>query len=553
MADNNDGASKGPGKPGVDAPGAKKPSAIIDLKASEIRGPAATQASQADSKPQAPAASAPPAPPPGKTTENKQAAKPQPGQPAAVKPPVPPRQSFGLASVASHTFAGLAGGFLALLGADTISQQMGLSGAALNNAELQRRLASVEATAMSKPVAAVVPDLTQKLAAAEVRLAKIEDLGRTISALSEDQAKLAAATKQLDDKLGSPDFGADAARLARLEDTLTALAAAASTDPQKGRIPQLAQITGKLVDLEGSLNTQMAAARKSVTQDVDARLGQSTEAAEAARSGVQRLDRDLAAIKSDSTRNTQRLDTLDQSVRANKDDASSLKTAVDSLKNDLAAQLKSVARPQDVSSALAPLSAKLSAVEQNLAGVVKSDDERRVNAERIVLSLELANLKRALDRGGGYASELAEVQKAAREKLDLKALDAFKDNGVPTVAGLANNFRNIAYAIINADTEPAEASVVDRLLAGALSMVRVRKTSSDTNDNSAEAVVARMDGWLKSGRLAEVVAEAGKLSPKARAAASAWLDRVEARASIDRAVAGIETQLKAALGGKPAQ
>ena len=46
------------------------------------------------------------------------------------------------------------------------------------------------------------------------------------------------------------------------------------------------------------------------------------------------------------------------------------------------------------------------------------------------------------------------------------------------------------------------------------------------------------------------MAEAKKLSAKARTAASAWLGKVEARATVDKAVADIEGQLKSALANK---
>ena len=570
MSGNNEGSGKGPLKPTPDTAGPKKPSAIIDLKATEVKpleakpGPAA--ASTSDPKKPEPATAKPAETKPAVTASATatSGSKPADTKPAAASAAtasssakatpataatVPARSGSGIAAVATHLFAGVAGGFLALLGADSIAPQLGLSSPGAGLTELQRRLSAVEDTAKAKP-AAPSPELAQKLAAAEARLAKIEDTARTLPSLADAQSKLAAETKALGEKLAKPAPGADAEKLSRLEDTLTALAAAANSDPQKGRIPQLAQITGKLADLESALAGQMANVRKSVTQDVESRIGQATEAAEQARAGVQRIDRDLGAIKTEATRNSSRLETLDQTVRVTKDESAGLKTAVDALKAEVASQLKSVARPQDVSSALAPLNSKLAAVEQNLAGVVKGEDDRKVNAERIVLSLELANLKRALDRGGSFATELAAVQKVGGGKLDLKALEAAKDSGVPTTTTLASEFRTVAYAIIAADADPGDGSVVDKLITSAKSIVRVRKSNADAADTSAEAIAARMDTALKANRLADVVTESKKLSPKARTAGAAWLGKVDARAGIESALANVEGQLKAALGGK---
>jgi hypothetical protein len=573
MSGNKDDAGKGPSRPTTDTTGPKKPSALIDLKATEIKAAAEKAATTAtDTGKTSPGTDKPgPAsveikasatqpgsvPPVGKTADKSTAdklaaagaqASSSPSKPGVVTPK-PARSGGGLAAAATHLFAGIAGGFLALLGADAIGPQLGLPSTGSNLAEVQRRLAAVEDASKAKPAAS--PELTQKLAAAEARLVKVEELGKALPGLTDAQAKITAEAKALAERVAKPAPGADAEKLSRLEEALAALSAAAGTDPQKGRIPQLAQITGKLADLEASLSGQMAAARKSVAQDVESRLGQATEAAEQARAGVQRIDRDLGAVKSAVAGNSQRLDTLDQALRAARDDMAGLKTSVDGLKADVSSQLKAVARPQDVSSALAPLSTKLAAVEQNLAGVVKGEDDRRANAERIVLSLELANLKRALDRGGAFATELAAVQKASSGKIDLRALDAVKDKGVATTTALTTEFRNVAYAIIAADSEPADGSVVDKLLSGAKSIVRVRKTNADAGDTSAEAIAARMDAALKANRLADIVDEAKKLSPKAQKAGATWLASVESRAVVDRSVAEIESQLKAALGGKP--
>ena len=576
MSGSNEGSGKGPAKPGADAGASKKPSALIDLKATEVKSAEPKPDPKVETKPAVSSVTGGPAGGGDNTSTNPQAVTgaskssgaetvetkaattgtpgAQPGtKPGTISSAGKPstaaaserQKTFGsgLATVATHLFAGVAGGFLALLGADTIAPQLGLTGPATSMSEMQKRLAAVEETAKAKNASAS-SDVSQKLAAAEGRVAKLEELSRTLPAITDAQAKLAAETKLLADRVSKPTPGADAERLAKLEESLSALSAAAATDPQKGRIPQLAAITGKLADLEATLNGQMATVRKNVTQDVEARLGQATEAAEQSRAGVQRIDRDLSAVKTDSARASQRIDAIDQTVR-------SVKEEVTGLKGDIAGQLKTVARAQDVSSALTPLTAKLSAIEQNIAGVVKSEDDRRATAERIVLSLELANLKRAIDRGGPFAAELAAVHKAGGNKLDLKALELFKGQGIASATSLNTDFRSVAYALISADVEPADASVVDKLISGAKSIVRVRKSNADAAETSAEAIAARMDAALKANRLGDVIEESKKLSPKARAAGAAWLAKVESRAAVDKAVSDVETQLKAALASKP--
>ena len=109
------------------------------------------------------------------------------------------------------------------------------------------------------------------------------------------------------------------------------------------------------------------------------------------------------------------------------------------------------------------------------------------------------------------------------------------------------DFRRVANAAIDAEAEPADASVLDRLMSGARSIVRVRKAGHDPADASTEAIVGRMEAALKDGRLREVLDQGKKLPPKAALAVDDWLKKVEARHAVDRSVADIEAALKSSL------
>lgn len=589
MASNDDSSGKGPAKSASDmAP--KKPTALIDLKATEvdIRDPKLAAKSEppkpADVTPAqaggtkaadaaAKTAASTSASPTGTGGASASQAKPTVGaqsasgatagttSPAsAVKastPAAPPQAKpaptgGGLRSAATHLVAGLAGGLLALLGADALAPHLGLVGnTAQVSPEIMKRLGALEATTTR-----LVPnDMVQKLAAAEAKLADLDRTSRAVAELTQQQARLAAEAKALGDRIAAAPAAAgdvvdSASRIARLEEILATIAAAAA-DPQAGRVPQLAAIAGRLADLESNVATQVAALRKSVTQEVDSRLGQSTEAAEAARTGTQRLDRELAGVKTEAAQLGQRLDGIksqadraDVALRGLRDEASALKAEIGSV-ND---EMKRVTRPTDVASALTPLTGKLSLLEQSVQGVVRSEDDRRANVERIVTALELGNLKRSIDRGAAFDKELADVRRVAGPKLDLSVLERYRAKGVPAVAELERDFRKLAFAVIEADQRPADAHWTDRLLSSAKSIVRVRRTEQGGEAQGAEAIVARMEAGLKASRLMDVVAEAGKLSAPAKAVAAPWLEQVEARLAVDRAIAAIEQELRSSLG-----
>jgi hypothetical protein len=287
---------------------------------------------------------------------------------------------------------------------------------------------------------------------------------------------------------------------------------------------------------------------------MEMRVAAISEASEAARTGVQRIERDLTGAKAEVSRIGQRADVLkaaqdrvDQTLRTLQTDEGSLKASFEEFRTDTDTKLRSLAKPADIASAVTPLQGRLSTLDQSVQSVVQAEDERKANAERIVLALELGSLKRALERGGNYAAELAAVKKAGAGRIDLTALEAYQNSGLPTQTELVRDFRGVANAILDADAEQPDASLVDRLLSGARTIVRVRKVAPAVDDKSTEAIVARMENALRDGRLTDVLDEAKRLPAKAALPAHDWLKRVEARQSVDAGVAKIDAALKASL------
>lgn len=540
-----------------------RPHATLDLKATEVTPPApkpqagpapakseAAQVAEASAQSKA-AASAPGASPTAADKTGASAtAKSAGGKPPPSSAPRPAPRGYG--GFFTHVAAGLAGGLVALLAADMLASQLGFETTDRPDPTrgLEQRIASLEANRGQRTVPT---DVANRLAAAETKLTELEQLDANVDGITKKQGELDEGLNTLKDKLSAEggDTGT-AARVAKLEEQLSLMASAAERDPQSGRLPQLAAISGKLADLESTLATQLDALRKSVALEIDTRLASATEAGQAARSGTQRMDRELSTLKAESAE-------ISTGVTALKSDsdrvAASLKTTqeeIKRLKADLDTRLASFARAEDVSTAVSPITGKLAALQQDVQGVIKSEGDRKTTAERIVLSLELANLKRAIDRGRAYAPELEQARKVAGTNVDLAPLERFALEGVPTPTELRSQFKPVAFKIIDAEEQPADASIVDRLLAGASSVVRVRKTDHNPDDKSIEAVVSRMEIALNEDRLGDVLLEAKSLPAPAQDAAQDFLAKVQAREAVDRALASVETQLKASLAAAPA-
>ena len=297
----------------------------------------------------------------------------------------------------SHLAASLIGAILALAAAEWALPQLGLSG---STSRLADKATALDARLKLLETKSATPVNTEASTAIESRLTALEQSATAIADVKDSQSRLVAETKaalaSAASDAGEPER---LTRLSAVEDKLKALADAGANDPNAGRLEQLAALTGKVADLETSLATQLTALRKSVAEDVDGRILSATEASEAAKSGTQRIDRDVASVKSDAVRIEERLLTMktetDRTAAAAKlaqEQSTAVKSDLDSLKSN-------AAKPSDIVAALGPLTQKLAGLEQNLQSIIKAEGERQANSQRIVLALELQNLKRALNNG----------------------------------------------------------------------------------------------------------------------------------------------------------
>lgn len=486
MANNKEEAGKGMPRPG-ESPAVKRPYATIDAKATEVES----------RDPAKPAAA------PTSTGDPKPADKPE------AKPAVP------------KAAGALPGGDRKAEGAkDDKGKPASTLGSRRRAIRVVTHLAAGAAGGLivlgavhllasdRQPSQALeVNDLSRRVAEMEGVLgtrpnaglrARIEELGRTFGALAEAQAKLARDTKALETKVGGGQEIPQEllGRLTRVEDMLATMAAAEPAGQSAGQSQNLAAFAGRLAELQKGI------------RDANARL-----------------DTDLSSVRTEAGRLVQR---------------------IDGLKGEVEERMRGAAKTADI----APLAAKLGTLEQDLQGFIKSEADRTANASRVLLTLELANLKRAIDRGDRYADDLARVKKVAGT-LNLKPLERYSLEGVPTPPELAKSFRPAANAMLDAESERSDATLVDRLLSGARGIVRIRKAGHDPEDASVEAVVGRMEAALKENRLEEVLANAKKLPPKAALAGEDWVKKVQARLAVEQALADVEAALKASFGAGP--
>ncbi len=183
---------------------------------------------------------------------------------------------------------------------------------------------------------------------------------------------------------------------------------------------------------------------------------------------------------------------------------------------------------------------RLSTVEQkvtDLSGKV----EAQAGQPKVALAIAATALKAALDRGAPFPAELETFAAISPDAPEIAGLRPFAEKGVPSIAEITGETEAAVKAML-AVAKPVDeqASFASRLMASAESLVSVRPVGPVEGAGVPETV-ARMEFALKSGELDKALAEYDTLPEAAKAAGSAFAEklraRVEAQKLVDQAVA----------------
>ncbi len=269
--------------------------------------------------------------------------------------------------------------------------------------------------------------------------------------------------------------------------------------PAAARFRNWRLLTGKINDIEQQIDGKLAGVRKGVAEELqkqiaafDARFVQqrsadavTAEAIETVKVGTKRLDVEIETVRTEAERLAQKIETLRvagdshlQSLDGIRSDIAKLDGAIVGTRSDLDAKMAVFAKADQVAAAVAPLSQQMSEVKQNLEAVMQGDNQRKESTSRVLLSLEIANLKRAIERGGSYEKELAQVKALAPADLKMASLEANAAAGLPNDETLTQSFQQVIRDAIDAENRASteQGGILDQLLTGAKSIVRVRQT-----------------------------------------------------------------------------
>lgn len=257
---------------------------------------------------------------------------------------------------------------------------------------------------------------------------------------------------------------------------------------------------------------------------------------------VAALDSKLAKAPATDPAVTARLEAVEKSLTSLRSDLASLRSQSD----QLAAAVNNAPKPATGEPAAAPavdlsgINARIDQIERSLnaqsdklgaavaqasqtAASAKAQDD--VPLRRVVAA---ALLDVAVRHGDPYESALTTAKALASDPDKLKPLEVFAGKGIPAPPALCRELLTLVPKLSPAAETPSTGSgIIDRLQAGASSLVRVERSDAVGNDRSA--VVTRMTAAALRNDLGEARRELASLDAADRAPAQAWLDKVAAR------------------------
>ncbi len=337
-----------------------------------------------------------------------------------------------------------------------------------------------------------------------------------------DLAKLEARIAKLESSPPSapaPDIEA----VAKLDDRVKTLEDRAPETP-----PELPELTGRVAQMELAFKALAEAAKDGGSVPDAAAISQQVGEAE------QRLQTKLDKALADA-------------AAANASSLQAMQASLDELKAKVG-QLAEAGLGGDASPDVTALNERIAKLEAVLPGLEGAIDKSVAGTKSATAALAFANLRAAVADGRPYAEELATIKSFVPDPEDLEPLPAYADKGIPTVPELARSFAAAEDAALADATPAGSGSIIDRLLASAATIVKVKRVDEAATGDSPSAVLARAQALIDKGDFAGSVQQIETLQGAPRDAFSAWLADARARLGADDVVKRLEATLLASMG-----
>lgn len=407
------------------------------------------------------------------------------------------------------------GSFLKLLAASLVGAVLALSG--------QQFMPKLVTSSDTDDLAA----LRQEVKSLEAALEGVKGDGsrEALAKISKIEDQLTAAQKAAE---GSGDVGT---RLEQVEKTLSDLSTIADGDDS---VAGVAAIASKVNAMEGRVKTALDELRGDFSTKFRRELEQVSKEIAAQESLSQ-----IEGVKLTASTMSKRLAQLD--ARAQR-----LSEQVEQLNGMIGRVESASVSVEELEKQVEPLRGRLGEVNEQLAAVTRREQQAHEAARKSALALAFSNLKRVMDKGEGFSEELTAVKRLAADDVDFSALEGLANGGVPTEAGLLEDYPALAVKALTQPESGDDASTWQTIMTKARSALKYRRTG-DVEGNGNEAVLARMEHKFREGHVEDVLTEAKALDGDAAIVMSPWLRKLEARLMVETETRKIEDQLLSSL------
>lgn len=172
--------------------------------------------------------------------------------------------------------------------------------------------------------------------------------------------------------------------------------------------------------------------------------------------------------------------------------------------------------------------------------VIKAREKVESSNKKELVFISLIKLRAKLDSGQPFAQELALLQASAGKdnitQDNINILKTKAEKGVPSIIDLRDGFSRLAGGLIREEKqeEVKEMPFYKRFVQNLYKGVSIRKVRNIEGD-SPEAMVARIEDYLKKGNLASALQEVEKLHIENNSELNAWLENAKSYNEADAA------------------
>jgi hypothetical protein len=200
---------------------------------------------------------------------------------------------------------------------------------------------------------------------------------------------------------------------------------------------------------------------------------------------------------------------------------------------------------------LGPLTGKVDALETRLKPI-EAETQAAQSPERVAerraapVAVTAQAIVDAIAAGQAFPQEFRALQVLGTDPAKLAPLQVVAANGAPSLRDLRADLAELQGRIIGQGTPAPNGSYMDRMMAGASSLVQVRPLGSVVGDTPA-AIVSRIDGEIAADDLPAALTDWQKLPEASRTASKSLAERIKLRLDAETAARTIAANAIAAL------